>query len=327
MAFQTTSPNPPSESIASGRLSPPLEHGVVYAEHRRNEEGHQLHRSPQLYARDSKEEAEADQAASTLLSLDNETTEEAPRTKSIQRISLWQDLVDNWKWELAACIFSAACFLAIALVLATQANKPLANWNLAVSPNATISFSATLATSAFLMVLSAILSQLKWIHFTGHAHSLDQLEHFDLAGRGPLGSLMFLAKYHHGTLLPSFASLLVLICLLVGPFVQLVLSFPTLTLPDPNVEQASFSTATLYDPDNYISDPWDGVGFQGKSCTPSRRRVGYSSCRYSWIHGHKNGSSRDRRVIRAALYHSASLSYAQLHVDRCDHSWRMRNLH
>ena len=119
-----------------------------------------------------------------------------------------------------------------------------------ITPNAVVSFIATLAKSSFLLVTTETIGQLKWLHYHRTSHQLSDIKTFDEASRGPLGSAQLLIK-HKSRLLASTAAIIVLAALFVDPFVQLVLSFPSRrTLA--STQDSSFQIATIYDPNRSI---------------------------------------------------------------------------
>ena len=116
-----------------------------------------------------------------------------------------------------------------------------------ITPNAVVSFIATLAKSSFLLAITETVGQLKWLHYHCKSHKLSDVKLFDEASRGPWGSFELLVAKHKNTLLASIAASIILAALLVDPFVQLVLSFPSRpTLAER--QDSSFQIATMYDP-------------------------------------------------------------------------------
>lgn len=73
-----------------------------------------------------------------------------------------------WYFELGAAVFSLLCILAVTIVLHDLDGTLLDAWSLSISPNALVSFIATLAKSSLLLVLAEVISQLKWMHFTSN---------------------------------------------------------------------------------------------------------------------------------------------------------------
>ena len=164
-----------------------------------------------------------------------------------------KDLVrKSWLWEVAACAFSLACLVTIIGVLIFENGNHLSQWSLMIPLNAVVSFLATIAKSSFLLAISSIISQIKWLHFQGSAKQLIDLRRYDEASRGPLGSAYLLWYCRKETLLASLAAFITLVALLVDPFVQLVFSFPSQSIVDPSVQATIPMSRTYYPNTNSI---------------------------------------------------------------------------
>ena len=164
------------------------------------------------------------------------------------------DIVSKvWLGEILAYCFSLTCMGAVIGVLAYENGKRLDRWGLKISPNAVVSFIIALAKSSFLLAITETISQLKWLHFHDKSRKLSDLRMFDEASRGPFGSLKLLLAGYRITFLATLAAGVMVAALFVDPFVQLVLSFPSRETLAPT-ENASFQTAQLYDPNQYILD-------------------------------------------------------------------------
>ncbi|QYS92594.1 hypothetical protein H0G86_000005 [Trichoderma simmonsii] len=155
-----------------------------------------------------------------------------------------------WLWEIVSCIFSLVCLAAIVIVLKYEDGRQLDQWSLEISPTAVISFLATLAKASFMLAITEILGQLKWLHFSGQPRRLADLSVFDRASRGPWGGFVLVLRQHRHSLLACFAALITIAGLLMDPFVQLVFSFPSQLVVDTGL-LSTFSAARNYTPSNY----------------------------------------------------------------------------
>ena len=172
-----------------------------------------------------------------------DTTNESLQPRShLQNIR--QIVTKFWLWEVAACVFSLITLASIVGILIYEDCKQLDQWAWTIPPTAVVSFIATLAKGSIVLVLSQVLSQLKWLYFR-EAKSLQYLRIFDQASRGPLGSLAVI--WTSKKMLASIAACLMILALLVDPFVQLVFSFPSIQVNDTS-QKASFKRI----------DDWDG---------------------------------------------------------------------
>ncbi|KXH62397.1 hypothetical protein CSAL01_00560 [Colletotrichum salicis] len=139
-----------------------------------------------------------------------------------------------WLWEIAASALSLACMASIIGVLSYEQGRRLDRWGLgkgSLTPTVVVSFLGTLAKSACLLVLTEVISQLKWLHFQNTPQKLSDLQLFDNASRGPWGAFQLASIRNRKTILASFASILVVLSLLVDPFIQSVFSQPVILTP------------------------------------------------------------------------------------------------
>ena len=141
-----------------------------------------------------------------------------------------------WIWEIAACIFSLVSLASAVGVLIYEDGKQLDQWAWSIPPTAVVSFIGTLSKTSMVLVLSQVLSQLKWLHFR-HAKSLRHIKFFDQASRGPLGAV--LVAWSSKRFLASVAACLMVLTILIDPFVQLVFTFPSAQVEDES-QQAGF---------------------------------------------------------------------------------------
>jgi hypothetical protein len=122
-------------------------------------------------------------------------------------------LDDRWIWEFLSCVVAFACIIAIAGVLATHSGKPLPAWPKLISINTMVAvFTAVMKaclmvpvaqgmplheqksiTEILLVNIMQGLSQLKWLWFREPRQLVD-MDDFDNASRGPLGSFKLILK-------------------------------------------------------------------------------------------------------------------------------------
>ncbi|KAH7093249.1 hypothetical protein FB567DRAFT_170781 [Paraphoma chrysanthemicola] len=132
-----------------------------------------------------------------------------------------------WFWETISMIASAACLMAVIIILAWMNSKPLDRWTIDISLNATIAIFITAAKSLALLVIGACIAQSKWIRFKTAPRKLTELDLFENAARGPLGSLMLLlqVRWHSG--FASVGAILTILALGVDTFAQQVIRLDT----------------------------------------------------------------------------------------------------
>lgn len=92
-------------------------------------------------------------------------------------------------------VFSLTCLVANIGFLLYLDERQYQSWrivNIDITPNAIISVLATLNKASLLLPVAEMLVQLKWLWFQARERRVFDLQVFDDASRGPLGSLRFL---------------------------------------------------------------------------------------------------------------------------------------
>lgn len=170
-----------------------------------------------------------------------DTLRARPRSSFVHRL---------WLWEIAASALSIACMASIIGVLSYEQGRRLDQWGLgkgSLTPNVVVSFLGTLSKSACLLILTEVISQLKWLHFQHRPQKLSDLQIFDNASRGPWKAFRLASMRNRKTILASFASILVVLSLPVDPFIQAVFSQPVILTPVKGVSPGILETR-IYDP-------------------------------------------------------------------------------
>lgn len=150
-----------------------------------------------------------------------------PEQHGLSRRYLLHACLTDWGWELASIALSIGCMAAIIVVLITTDGKSLSEWHMSISPNTVVSIFSTFVKSSMLLVMTECISQLKWIYFQQKSHSVAELELFDFASRGPLGSLKLLWHINWRAVLSSSCAILILLALAMDPFAQQILQYST----------------------------------------------------------------------------------------------------
>ncbi|KAJ5819487.1 hypothetical protein N7474_005078 [Penicillium riverlandense] len=148
---------------------------------------------------------------------------ETSEIQTLGRRSIW---LDTWLFESLTLGFSIACFIALCGVLRAYDNKVRPQMAYSLSLNTIVSVLATGCKSSLILAIGEAISQLKWLWFQDtRRRQLFDLQTFDAASRGPLGSLMILI-HHRGRSLVSLGAVVVILLLAFDPFMQQVLSYP-----------------------------------------------------------------------------------------------------
>lgn len=98
-----------------------------------------------------------------------------------------------WMWEVASVVFAALIFVVIVTVLATFDEKPSPVIG-GVTLNTAIAFAATLFRMALMVPVTGCMCQLTWVSLQKGYKPLRDIVRFDMASRGPLGSLQLLLE-------------------------------------------------------------------------------------------------------------------------------------
>lgn len=100
-----------------------------------------------------------------------------------------------WWKEVLAIVFSLLCLAANIGFLVSLDQRPNQSWRVAkvdITPNAIISILATFNKASLLLAVAEVLVQLKWLYFQAREQRVSDLQVFDDASRGPLGSVQLL---------------------------------------------------------------------------------------------------------------------------------------
>lgn len=141
-------------------------------------------------------------------------------------------LLNTWFVEVVAVIFSAACVIAIAIVLSVYDGKTQPNMPYGLTLNAIVSVLSTASKSALICAVAGALGQLKWIWFR-RSRKLQDIQLFDDASRGPWGSVTLLGSLNIRTL-ASIGALVTVLALAFEPFVQQILKYPVRLVSSPH---------------------------------------------------------------------------------------------
>lgn len=138
-------------------------------------------------------------------------------------------VLDTWSSEILAIGFSLACFVAIVAVLSSFDGKQSPQLSYGLTLNTIVSILATACKSSLLFLVAESIGQLKWVWFFQQRKDtkrpLQDIQSFDGASRGPLGSLTILFE-HKGLSLASLGATITLLSLAFDPFIQQIIDYP-----------------------------------------------------------------------------------------------------
>ncbi|KAI1128944.1 hypothetical protein F5Y10DRAFT_291583 [Nemania abortiva] len=166
------------------------------------------------------------------------------------RLKRW--VTDYWIWEFASWFTSALLLSGAILTLSIHQDQPLPEWPFGITINALISFLSSLSTSALVSVVAGVIGQGGWATLPSAKRPLLQLEVYDGASRGPMGSFLFLLQTRLSV--SSIGPLIVIASLATAPFVQ--------QITDIQLTDDAVDTATIFALRNY---PDHGFEYQLKN--------------------------------------------------------------
>ena len=152
----------------------------------------------------------------------------------------------GWIWEVLATIASVGFIAAVVVVLRSMEDKHLGNWTAQISLNATVAILITASKSLALLAVAACISQSKWILFKFSERKIYELDLFEAASRGPLGSLILLLNVRWRLGIASLGAIATIVALGVDAFAQQFISFDTQNVEIQN-GTASLKLSYLYD--------------------------------------------------------------------------------
>lgn len=98
---------------------------------------------------------------------------------------------DWWLWELCSLLCSVISLVAIVLVLRLHEGRPLPQWPFSITINSLVSVFATIFSATISVPVAEGISQAKWQWFQQY-HTLEDIEVYDRASRGPWGAVKML---------------------------------------------------------------------------------------------------------------------------------------
>ncbi|OJJ35802.1 hypothetical protein ASPWEDRAFT_41044 [Aspergillus wentii DTO 134E9] len=141
-------------------------------------------------------------------------------------------IVDSWFWEIFAVAFSVICAVAILVLLLVYDGKASPSLPHELTLNTIVSILATASKSSLIFLISASISQLKWIWFQKEKKPIYHLQSIDDASRGPLGALKIIFQ-HRGYSWICLGALVTVLALAFDPFIQQIISYPVRQVPSP----------------------------------------------------------------------------------------------
>jgi hypothetical protein len=143
--------------------------------------------------------------------------------------------------------------ISIFAILFKMNNRSLDAWPFFIQFNSLIAIFSTIAKSSVLVALTGGLSQLEWNHFEETGGTLDHLQYFDAASRGPWGSFVFFFRMRKSRfgVLAALGAILTVVALAFEPFTQQIVEFPSRSIRLSNVT-ANTTVANTFELDENL---------------------------------------------------------------------------
>ncbi|KAF4835899.1 hypothetical protein CGCTS75_v002493 [Colletotrichum tropicale] len=129
----------------------------------------------------------------------------------------------SWRWEALALVLAVASVVAMIVIPALYHEAPEAEWPFSININTVIALLTTLMRATMLVAVAEVIDQMKWRFFDDQQRPLADLQYFDHASRGVLGSvkIIWVARSSFVTVV---AALVMVTSVAVGPFTQQAVS-------------------------------------------------------------------------------------------------------
>ncbi|KAI1359678.1 hypothetical protein F5Y08DRAFT_332151 [Xylaria arbuscula] len=157
---------------------------------------------------------------------------------------LWHN---RWGAEAYGAALSLISLASIIGVISSYQDEPIPEWPIHLTINALIGIFTVLIKTGLALLLSEGISQLKWQWFTKQPRCLTDIDDFDDASRGPLGSFLFLFKlwrWEATNNIAKIAAILTILVALTDPFSQQIIAIKACTRQSDALTAAAGRTNT-----------------------------------------------------------------------------------
>ncbi|KAK1847774.1 hypothetical protein CCHR01_09616 [Colletotrichum chrysophilum] len=176
-----------------------------------------------VHDRDVRENNEESNTETTFPSQDPiQQADEAQREKSINPPKGHSVLL-SWRWEALALVLAVASVVTMIVIPALYHEAPEAEWPFSININTVIALLTTLMRATMLVAVAEVIGQMKWRFFDDQQRPLSDLQRFDHASRGVLGSVKII-WFARSSIVTVVAALVMVTSVAVGPFTQQAVS-------------------------------------------------------------------------------------------------------
>ena len=154
-------------------------------------------------------------------------------------------ILHNWWIEMLSCILVIAVTIALVATIHPHQDLPLSRWPYSISVNSLVAILVVIMKAAMLLVTAEGLSELKWAWFKTH-RPLSDLAKYDMASRGPWGSLRLLWTLRGRDSIASIGAFVTIAALAIDPFAQQLVRYYNCRVADLTLS-ATVPRTSLYD--------------------------------------------------------------------------------
>ncbi|KAJ6001569.1 hypothetical protein N7499_002528 [Penicillium canescens] len=164
-----------------------------------------------------------------------------------------------WGWEILAYVTSLVALIILIVVLQKYNGKGIPDWPFGITINSILSWITQILTACMLAVVGACVSQSKLLYFNESDRPLADVNIYDSASRGPLGSFVFLAERRLGLRnLAAIGAVVTILSIGVGPLVQQMASVDNVRVKS-DIPASVPRTKAFTDEDNSQDLPTSGL--------------------------------------------------------------------
>ncbi|XPS90735.1 hypothetical protein M3J09_000168 [Ascochyta lentis] len=185
-------------------------------------------------------------ATGTQASLEMQDLDQSNELKLTRpRTSLGQ-LMQTWRWEIFTWVLGTVGYLSNLILVCISDGMLQKNWHSRIQITAFVAALAQVSQSALLVPTASSIAQLKWKWVLTASRPAQDIDRFDLASRGPDGSMRLLWYFALKQNLASLGALATILLLAFPTFVQQAVQIGTTNFQNTGAEFASLPRATQY---------------------------------------------------------------------------------
>ena len=164
--------------------------------------------------------------------VEDQDSESSARQNAVKsKLSTIGCVLRIWMTEMICCVIGVTGLCVLVALFSAYNGQPLPNWPHSITLNTVIAILVILIKASILLITAQGISHLKWSWMsTDTARPINDMERFDLASRGPWGSVYFLWNLKGRAVLASLGCLITVTSLALDPFAQQIVHYQDCTI-------------------------------------------------------------------------------------------------